>query len=54
MVSVIAGILLVVLGVVLWLGAISTGHAFAVLLVVLGILLALYYAYPAGYARRVR
>jgi uncharacterized protein YqgC (DUF456 family) len=54
MIPALAGILLIIVGVLLWLTVISTGHALAIFLVVFGLGLVLYYAFPTGYARRVR
>ena len=50
--QVIAGIILIIAGVVTWLGDLSLPHAMAVLLGVIGVLLALSYVVPVGYMRR--
>ena len=50
--QVIAGIILIIAGVVTWLGDLSLPHAMAVLLGVIGILLALSYVVPVTYMRR--
>jgi len=52
--SVAAGIILVVIGILLWVGVITLSHAFAIFLVIIGLGLALFYYAPAAYVRRVR
>ena len=53
MIAVLIGIVLIIAGIVLWLGALSVAHALALLIGLTGVLLLLYWAYPAGWARRV-
>jgi hypothetical protein len=50
--QVIAGIILCIIGVVLWLGDLSLNHAMAIFIVVIGVLLALTYVVPTTYYRR--
>lgn len=47
-----AGILLVVLGVLTWIAALTVGQAIAALLIVIGVLLVLYAYVPAHYYNR--
>jgi len=50
--QIIAGIILIIAGVVTWLGDLSLPHAMAVFLITVGILLALSYVVPTTYYRR--
>jgi hypothetical protein len=50
--AVIAGIVFIITGIVLWLANLSMGHALAIFIGVIGILLIAYWAYPAGWTRR--
>ena len=53
MLAVLIGIVLIITAVVLWVGHLTTGHAVAILIGALGVLLVAYWALPAGaYARR--
>jgi hypothetical protein len=50
--SVIAGIVLVIVAVILWLGHITTDHALAILIGVIGVLIILSGFVPGHYFRR--
>ena len=52
MIAAIIGIILVIVGVVLWLGDVSTAHALAILIGVLGVLIILGGLLPGRYIRR--
>lgn len=52
MLQIIAGIILIIAGVVTWLGNLSLAHAMAIFLVVIGVILALTYVVPTTYYRR--
>ena len=53
MFAALIGIALVIVGVVLWLGDLSTGHAVAILIGALGVLLILWWVAPGrAWARR--
>lgn len=53
MLAVLIGIALIITAVVLWVGAVTTGHAVAILIGAIGVLLVAYWALPpAAYARR--
>ncbi len=54
MIAVLLGLVLVILGVLVWVGTVTLIHAVAVALVIAGLLLVLWWAVPANlYARRV-
>lgn len=52
MISIIAGIILIIDGVLTWIGTITMAHSVAVFLIVIGVLLALTYVVPFSYYRR--
>jgi hypothetical protein len=52
MLAVLAGIALIIVGVVLWLGNLTVAHGLALFTGITGILLLAYWAYPAGWTRR--
>lgn len=52
MLAIIAGILLIIDGVITWLGTITLAHSLAIFLIVVGILIALTYVVPVSYYRR--
>ena len=53
MIAVLIGIIMIIVAVILWLGDLTTAHAVAIEIGLLGILLLLYWALPAtAYARR--
>lgn len=52
MLAIIAGIILIIDGVLTWIGTITGTHSFAIFLVVIGVLLALTYVVPFSYYRR--
>lgn len=53
MIAVLLGLVLVVLGFLVWVGTVTLIHAVAITIVVAGLLLVLWWALPQGYARRV-
>jgi hypothetical protein len=53
MVAVLLGLVLVILGVLVWVGTVTLIHAVAITIVVAGLLLVLWWAVPQFYARRV-
>jgi hypothetical protein len=52
MLAVLAGIALIIIGVVTWLGDLTVTHALALFIGIIGVLLLAYWAYPAGWGRR--
>jgi drug/metabolite transporter (DMT)-like permease len=52
MIAALTGIIMVIVAVVLWLGNISTGHALAILIGILGVLIILGGLLPGRYLRR--
>ena len=52
MLAVLAGIVFIIVGIVLWLGNLSVEHALAIFIGLTGVLLIAYWAYPAGWSRR--
>jgi hypothetical protein len=52
MFAVLAGIALVIIAVILWLGNITVGHALAILIGVIGVLLIGWWAAPTAWGRR--
>jgi hypothetical protein len=52
MASVIAGIVLVIVAVVLWVGHLSVDHALAILIGIVGVLILLFGVVPVTYFRR--
>jgi hypothetical protein len=52
MLAVVAGIALIIVAVILWLGNMTSGHALAILMGITGVLLLAYWAYPGGWTRR--
>lgn len=52
MLAVIAGIVFIIVGVVLWIGNLSIEHGLAIFIGLIGILLLAYWGYPAGWGRR--
>lgn len=52
MLAIIAGIILIIDGVLTWLGSITLAHSLAIFIVVIGLLIALSYVVPVNYYRR--
>lgn len=52
MVTVIAGIVLIICAILLWVGALSLAHALAIFIGIIGLAMILWYAVPNGYSRR--
>jgi hypothetical protein len=52
MVAILVGIALVIVAVVLWLGDVSTAHALAIFIGIIGLLIALAGIIPGQYLRR--
>ena len=53
MVAALAGIALIIIAVLLWLGSVSVAHALAIFIGLIGVVLLLYWGLPGGWGRRV-
>lgn len=49
---IIAGIIYIIVGILLWVGNISIDHALAIFIGIIGIGLLVWFAYPSAYAMR--
>jgi hypothetical protein len=52
MVSIIVGVVLVIVGIVTWVGTMSVAHALAIFIGLMGILILVYGVAPVAYIRR--
>jgi hypothetical protein len=54
MIAIIGGIVLIIAGVITWLGNISLDHALAIFMVIIGVIIILYGVAPAHWSYRNR